>query len=52
MGGGVGGERRDEGGLPEICGGAAPGLRPRNLWVGLLEFEKCKQSLEFGVDDQ
>lgn len=42
MGGGVASRRSDEGGLPEIRGGAAGGVREGIVWVGVLDSQECE----------
>lgn len=50
MGGGVASGRCEQGGVPEICGGAAAGVRTGDVRVGVLDLEKCEQPLESGMD--
>lgn len=38
--------------LSKICQSSVGRLWASYIWVGLLGFKKCQQSLEFGVDDQ
>lgn len=47
--GSQGGNKR---GLPKIWGCTTSFIRACNVWVGLLDSQKCESTLEFGVDDQ
>ena len=48
----MGSERSNERGLPKVWQCTTSFIRACNIWVGLLDLQKCESALEFGVDDQ